>query len=60
MLLVQTENLSRTLQDSEWTAIEFQDIAEKTVQTLKSKIRTGSFGVLKIQPFLEKEGAQKL
>ena len=44
MLLVQTDNLSRTLQDSECTAIEGQDVAEKTVQTLKSLRNDESFG----------------
>ena len=36
VLFVQTDNLSRTLQDSECTSIEGQDAALKTVKTLRS------------------------
>ena len=36
VLFVQTDNLSRTLQDSECTAIEGQDVALKTIQTIRN------------------------
>ena len=43
MILIQTDNLSRTLQDSKCTAVEGQDVASNTVKTLRLIRNDSSF-----------------